>query len=255
MNVEAQPKKPSKAKRILIVVGIVLVVLVGAGAWYVNDYYHADATALAAVADEDGDADGVTVRTLADGAIAFVPEHPSAGLIFYPGAKVQPEAYAPLFEQCAEQGMLCVIVKPLFNLAILDMNAADGIQAQFPDVTRWAIAGHSMGGVAASDYASRHAGSFAAVVFLASYPSVDLTGFDGAVLSIMGSNDQVLNRESFEKAQVKLPANAHEIEIVGGNHAYFGNYGEQAGDGIAAITREEQQTQTATAIVELARAA
>ena len=255
MNVQAQPKKLSKAQRILLVVGIVLVVLVGACVWYVNDYYHADATALAAVADDDGAADGVTVRTLADGSIAFVPAHPTAGLIFYPGGKVQPEAYAPLLERCAGQGILCVLVKPLFNLAILDTNAADGIQEQFPAITYWIIAGHSVGGVAASDYVSHHEDSFDAIVFLAAYPSADLKSFAGSALSITGGNDQVLKRDKYNEAQVNLPSDAHELEIVGGNHAYYGNYGEQAGDGTATITREEQQAQTTSAIVELARVA
>lgn len=247
--------KNTIAKRILIALAVVVVVLVAAAVWYVNDYSHADNAALAAVADEDGVADGVEVRTLPSGDIAFVPNRPTAGLVFYPGGKVQPEAYAPLMQQCAQRGILCVLLKPTFNLAIIDMDAASGITAQFPDVTKWVIAGHSMGGVAAADYASRHADEFDAIAFLAAYPAVDLSKFDGKVLSIVGSNDGVLNRDKYEQAHKLLPNSARELVIEGGNHAYYGNYGEQANDGQAGITRENQQAQATDALVDLAAAA
>ena len=204
---------------------MVVVVLAAATVWYVNDYYHADNVALAVVADEDGTADGVEVRTLPSGDIAFVPDHPTAGLVFYPGGKVQPEAYAPLMQKCAQRGILCVLLKPTFNLAIIDMDAANGVTAQFPDVSTWVLAGHSMGGVAAADYASRHPDEFDAIAFLAAYPAVDLSKFDGKVLSIIGSNDGVLNRDKYEQAHDLLPDSVQKLVIEGGNHAYYGNYG------------------------------
>ena len=219
------------AKRILIALAVVVVVLVAAAVWYVNDFYHADNVALAVVADEDGNADGVDVRTLPSSDIAFVPDQPVAGLVFYPGAKVQPEAYAPLMQKCAQRGILCVLLKPTFNLAIIDMNAADGATEQFPNVSTWIIAGHSMGGVAAADYASRHIDEFDAIAFLAAYPAVDLSKFDGKALSIIGSNDGVLNRDKYEQAHELLPNSAQELVIEGGNHANYGNYGDQANDG------------------------
>ena len=239
-------------KRILIALAVVVVVLAAATVWYVNDYYHADNVALAVVADEDGTADGVEVRTLPSGDIAFVPDHPTAGLVFYPGGKVQPEAYAPLMQKCAQRGILCVLLKPTFNLAIIDMDAANGVTAQFPDVSTWVLAGHSMGGVAAADYASRHPDEFDAIAFLAAYPAVDLSKFDGKVLSIVGSNDGVLDRDKFAQARKMLPGSLQELVIKDGNHANFGNYGEQANDGQADITRENQQAQVTDALVDLA---
>ena len=240
------------AKRILIALAVVVVVLAAATVWYVNDYYHADNVALAVVADEDGTADGVEVRTLPSGDIAFVPDHPTAGLVFYPGGKVQPEAYAPLMQKCAQRGILCVLLKPTFNLAIIDMDAANGVTAQFPDVSTWVLAGHSMGGVAAADYASRHPDEFDAIAFLAAYPAVDLSKLDGKVLSIIGSNDGVLNRDKYEQAHDLLPDSVQKLVIEGGNHAYYGNYGEQVNDGQADITRENQQAQVTDALADLA---
>lgn len=229
-----------------------VIVALAVAVWYVNDYYHADDAALEIV---DGNAEGLTVRELADGSLAFMPDEPKAGLIFYPGAKVQPEAYAALLARCAERNVLCVLVKPLFNLAILSSDAASGVQSQFGEVDVWLIGGHSMGGVAAADYASRHEGDFQGVVFLASYPAADLSGYGGTALSLAGDCDEVLNRDAYENARALLPETTHYAVISGGNHAYFGNYGEQAGDGKATITRESQQQQAADAIADLAQEA
>lgn len=220
--------------------------------WYVSDYYHATSEAMASITStNDGSADNVEVRKLSGGELAFVPQRPSAGFIFYPGAKVQPEAYAPLMEQCARRGVLCVVVMPPFNLAILSPNAADGIREQFPEVARWAIGGHSLGGVVASDYLSSHEDSFDALLLLAAYPSKDLSAFKGNVLQVVGDNDKVVNRQRYEEARKLLPNSSAEVVIAGGNHAQFGNYGAQAGDGEATISADAQQEQTALAICEV----
>lgn len=236
--------KTRKPKFLICVpLALVLGLVVFGGALYVADYYEADEAAIAASAEGVSD-DGVEVRWLAGESVAFVPAVPKAGMVFYPGAKVQPEAYAPLMHRLAEQDILCVLVKPHFNLAILDVSAADGVIDQFPDIDRWLLAGHSMGGVAAAEYLAAHTGEFEGVVFLASYPAADLSLFDGYALSVYGSDDGVLNRASLDVARQKLPADAREHVIEGGNHAYFGNYGEQSGDGAATISRDDQQAQT-----------
>lgn len=250
---EAKRSKAAIAKWVFGIIAVFLVVCLGGFAWYASDYAHADSIALAVIADENGETDGVVVRELSDKAIALVPESAHVGLVFYPGAKVQPESYAPLLEQCAERGVLCVLLRPLFNLALLDENCADGVQAQFPEIDTWIIAGHSMGGVAASDYASRHRDDYAAIVFLASYPYAYLGDFEGSALSLAGTNDDILNRAACDAAEYKLPALSVRKDIEGGNHAYFGNYGEQAGDGQASITREQQQKQTVDEIVALSQ--
>ena len=40
-----------------------------------------------------------------------------------------------------------------------------------------------------------------------------------------------------------------ELIITGGNHAYFGYYGEQSKDGISLITRDQQIEETITYII------
>ena len=236
------------ARRVLLVLMATLALCAIAFVWYVNDYYRADATARQAMKGSST----VEVRELEGGSVAFVPDNAHIGLIFYPGGKVEPEAFAPLLLDCAEDGVACVLVRPRFNLAILDMDAADGVAQQLPDVDVWLLAGHSLGGVAASDYLSRHLDEYEGIVLLASYSSADLSQTEEEALCIVGTNDQVLDRAKYEEARTKLPPKSEELSIDGGNHAGFGSYGTQDGDGKATISAEEQQKHTADAIAELA---
>ena len=252
---ESTKKAPKRARIVLGIIIAILAVLAIAAFCWVNNYYHADEAALAVIADENGAADGVVVEDLDGEAIAFVPDHPVAGLVFYPGGKVQPEAYAPLMQECAERGILCVIVKFPFNLAFFNMSAADGVKERFPDVKEWVIAGHSLGGVAACNYVSKHASDFEGVALLASFPVDDLSSYGGSVITLVGSEDHVINRTKLEDAAALLPDDAELMAIEGGNHAGFGNYGKQDGDGAATISSEQQQKETADAIEALVKAA
>lgn len=109
---------------------VLLVAFIGC-AVYVNDYYHAEDTAIAAMAGTHN----YTVEEY-DGNIAFIPSEPAAGLIFYPGGKVEHTAYAGLMAEFVDNGVLCVLVEMPFRLAVLDMNAADGIQEDFPEIEK-----------------------------------------------------------------------------------------------------------------------
>ena len=238
-------------KRVAVGALVLAVLLTAACAWYFSIYYHASEPALKAMADENGGADGVAVRELSDKTVAFVPNDPVAGLVFYPGAKVEPAAYALLLTSCAERGILCVLVEPRLNFALLDEDAADGVQEQFPQVEEWMIGGHSLGGVAATDYLARHMDEFDDVVLLAARSKEDLTGFGGEILLVRGTNDEIVNLELYEQARDNYPEDVREVTIAGGNHAYFGDYGEQDGDGTATISRDDQQRQCVDAIVEL----
>ncbi len=196
---------------------------------YVNDYYRADGAARQALQGNEAAA----VRQ-EDGLVIFAPEDPVAGLIFYPGGKVEYTAYAPLMLALAEQDILCVIVQMPLNLAVLDVNAAAGIPQAFPQVSRWFIGGHSLGGSMAASYAAEHSDTFSGLLLLASYSTEKITGLD--VLSICGSEDGVLNWEKKEAYEENLPEDRVELIIDGGNHAQFGSYGPQDGDGQATIT-------------------
>lgn len=225
---------------------VVLLVIVVACAIYLNDYYRADTQAIAALAP----ADGITKQTLSNDAMVYAPENAQAGLIFYPGGKVEHTAYGPLMEACAAEGILCVLVEMPFRLAVLDMDAAEGIQVQFPEIETWYIGGHSLGGSMAASYLSGHADEYAGLILLGSYSTADLSGGALEVLSVYGSEDTVLNREKYSENEANLPEDFSELVIEGGCHAYFGMYGAQDGDGVPTIANEEQIAATVEAIAD-----
>lgn len=239
-------KKTNRFVRPLIcLAAIVLTAVIGCGI-YLSDYYHTDTAAIDAFAP---DADIVTQK-ISPRATAYIPENASTGLIFYPGGKVEHTAYEPLMIACAERDILCVLVRMPGNLAVLDMDAAEEIFHQFPDIENWNIGGHSLGGSMAASYAAENSDRINGLILLAAYSTGDLTGTSMNVLSVYGSEDRVLNAEKYQKYRTNLPEDFSEIVIKGGCHAGFGMYGSQDGDGIPTISANEQILITAEAISE-----
>lgn len=239
--------KKNLRKRIVSVVLLgVLLVSLGLFAGYVDSYYRAAPEALAATVS-----DGTVTVTEQDGTLVFTTENPVAGLVFYPGGKVQVEAYAPLLRAIAERGVLCVLVQMPCNLAVLNGDAADAVIARHPELSDWYIGGHSLGGSMAALYAAKHASDVDGLILLAAYSTADLKGSGLSVLSLYGDTDGVMRRERYEQCRTNLPADAVELVIAGGNHAGFGCYGAQAGDGAATISAIEQQAIAADAIAQM----
>jgi len=172
-------------------------------------------------------------------------------LIFYPGGKVEYTAYVPLMQACAEKGILCVLVEMPFNLAVFDINAADGIQKEYPEIEDWYIGGHSLGGSMAASYLADHTEDYEGLVLLGSYSTADLSQTDLDVLSVFGSEDKVMNRKKYEENKSNLPSDFTEYVIDGGCHAYFGMYGAQDGDGTPSITNATQIRLTVENIVKM----
>ncbi|MBE6753255.1 MAG: alpha/beta hydrolase [Ruminococcaceae bacterium] len=224
----------------------VVVMLAALSAIYLSDYYHADETAIAAFAYSES----ISKRQMDDGAVAYIPEEPSAGLVFYPGGKVEAAAYDPLMMALAEKGVLSILVEMPFNLAVLDVNAADGIQEMFPQVEKWYIGGHSLGGSMAASYVENNTDDFDGLILLAAYSTADISETELNTISIYGSEDKVMNAEKYEKYKPNLPDGFTEYVIEGGCHAGFGVYGPQEGDGVPNISSSEQISFTAEKIAE-----
>ena len=206
---------------------------------YVSIYYHADESGREAMRSDSA----VTVSE-ENGRIVFSPQKAEYGLIFYPGGKVEAEAYAPLMHELARENVLCILVKMPFNLAVFNIDGADGIQSSYPEISHWFIGGHSLGGSMAAVYAEKHENSFDGLILLASYSTSDLRGTSLKVLSVYGSEDRVLNRDKYKANLSNLPDSTREYVIYGGCHAYFGSYGRQSGDGEPTITPDEQRRLT-----------
>lgn len=173
------------------------------------------------------------------------------GLIFYPGAKVEYTAYAPiLYQLTKETGISCFLPHMTFNMAFLSSNKADDILKENKDITDWYIAGHSLGGAMACNYLRRNGDKFKGLILEASYSVYDLTSFENlSTLLLRASNDEVLNIEKYESG-LKYLKDPKELVIEGGIHSFFGNYGIQKGDGIPTITKEEQWSWNVKAISE-----
>ena len=239
----------NKRKILIISISIVaaLAIIFGACAIYLGDYYRADEGAIAVFAPEDN----VSVSTIDGGNVVFEPQNATVGFIFYPGGKVEANAYQPLLAELAREGVLCVLVEMPFNLAVFDINAADGIQEQYPEIEDWYIGGHSLGGSMAASYLADHVDEYEGLILLGSYSTADLSDADLDVLSIYGSEDKVLNREKYDENKSNLPDGFCEVVIEGGCHAYFGMYGAQDGDGTPTISNHEQIRLTVESIIKV----
>lgn len=179
-----------------------------------------------------------------------------AGLIFYPGARVDPRAYAPAAHAIAAEGFTVVIVPMPLNLAFLAPDAAADVIAAHPEIKQWAVGGHSLGGAMAARFAYAHPGDVAGLVLWAAYPADtdDLAGRqDLAVTSIYGTLDGLATGAKIDASRSLLPPGTTWVAIAGGNHAQFGYYGPQAGDNPATIGAAEQQGQIVSATVALLR--
>ena len=232
-----------RKKRIWLSLLLTLLLLSGISFGWLSLYYPADEKAAAALVSDPE----VTVENSVYG--YFLDGSGSDDLlIFYPGGKVDERAYAPLLRRLAEEGVDVALLKVPFHLSVFSMNKADAVNmSSYKHV--W-TGGHSLGGVIAGRYAASHPDRIEGVILLASYADKPLPQ---KALLVSGTNDQVMKRDRYEQNKINLPAGYQEVLIPGGNHAGFGCYGAQKGDGTAEITPEAQQEETAEQILSFMR--
>ena len=211
---------------------LILVILAGVFFWYVSDYYRAEDAALA-VLDQNNHI------TIQDNLTILSPDDPTdTAIIFYPGAKVEAEAYLPLLDQIRQTGIACILVHMPFHLAVFDADAAGEVIARFPEYRHWYIAGHSMGGAMASRFTAEHPDLVDGLILMGAYIYGDYPAEN--TLTIYGSLNQ--------SVEDHIDYTENIVEIEGGNHAQFGSYGPQKGDLPATISAGEQQRQAVDAV-------
>lgn len=234
-----------KRKLKWIIPAVIVIVLAAAVILYAEDYYHASEDAKSAlVSDAHVHVEKTDYGWFFDG-----PSDEQA-LVFYPGGKVEETSYAPLLHQLAENGMDAFLLKAPMRLAILDINSAESVMKRY-DYPHWYVGGHSLGGVCSTAYAADHADKLDGVILLASYPMKQLDD-SLKVMFIYGSEDGVLNLDKYADSKKMAPSDSSEFVIEGGNHAQFGSYGIQKGDGAALISSDEQLNQTLGLILDYA---
>ena len=237
-----QPQKKRAGKRIGMTMLVIAVVLLALFLFYTENYYHADRTAVMSLRTDDH-----AVVTSSWNGVMFDGPGTEDLLIFYPGGKVEETAYAPLLRQLAEEGLDVFLVRMPCRLAVFGVNKAAEALEEVDDYDHVYIGGHSLGGAMAANYAAKHPEELDGVILLAAYSTKALPE-DLPVLSVYGTEDGVLNRGKYEENLANVP-DLQEVVIEGGNHACFGSYGEQAGDGEASIDPERQWDKTAEAIL------
>ena len=230
-------KKRKKRRKII---GISIVIILAAciiGFFvYVGDYYRSSES----ISDTETKFSELTYSQ-EDNILTISPKTHSSkvrrGVIFYPGAKVEYTSYATLMSLLAKEGVTCFIVKMPFNFAIFEVDAASDIIEKNQNIEEWYMAGHSLGGAMAASYAYDHVSGIEGLILLAAYGTDDFSGKDLDIISIYGSNDYVIDKD---KIMSEFDVNV----IQSGNHAGFGTYGPQDGDGQLGISPEKQRELT-----------
>jgi dienelactone hydrolase len=236
-------------RKVVIVILAILIALGGGFVIWGESPAKAMPEAIAALQSDE------SVRVDVGDYLTFSPadQNYKTGFIFYPGGRVDYQAYAPMAHALAAEGFLVIIPRMPLNLAVFGINKAEQVIHAYPQVTHWVIGGHSLGGSMAAHYLVQHPDQIAGLVLLASYPGSkdDLTGYTGKVLSISGSLDGLATPAKINASKSLLPASAQYLVIQGGNHAYFGWYGDQPGDNAATITRKIEQLTIVLAILPI----
>jgi hypothetical protein len=242
-----------KKKRLKLYIHLVLLILIlGYGTYWVNDYYRPTEDAVPVFNS------GKSMEISKDDFITIYPKEETitTGFIFYPGGKVAPEAYIPIASKIASKGYTVVIVPMPLKLAVLGGNKGEEVIKAHPEIKNWVIGGHSLGGVMAANFAKKHLDQIKGLVMFAAYPQDkdNLSSSNLKVVSIYGTEDGCADIAKVTGAKGLLPMDASFKPIEGGNHAQFGNYGQQKGDNKAALTSSEQQAAAVQYTVSLLEA-
>jgi hypothetical protein len=182
---------------------------------------------------------------------------PETGFVFYPGGRIDPRGYAPLMHAIASAGVLVILPEMPINMAPFRPNVAHEIVAFYPEIRRWVIGGHSVGGTMAAQYTNTHRDAIAGLAIWASYPAAnaDLADAGIPVAVIYGSHDPGVNDKSIARRRHLLPADTRYVRIDGGDHHQFGSYEIKPQEHHATIDRAAQQKQIIEQTLNLIKAA
>lgn len=176
---------------------------------------------------------------------------PSTGLVFVPGARVDPRAYAAVLRPLAAAGYFVAVLKEPFGISLVDGRHAGRVVEVHPEIDQWVLGGHSLGGVTAASFADDHpqvdGAPVAGLVLFAAYPAGKLDRADLQVTSISGELDGLTTPADIDEARDELPPDTQYVVVPGAVHSFFGDYGEQEGDGTPTADRAEAQAAITTA--------
>jgi pimeloyl-ACP methyl ester carboxylesterase len=236
----------SRSRRVVTIIASVLfaVVVLGATGFFTWAKLPMAATASSVAAVAADSAIDVTDRP---DTVVMRPADTSPrdqGLVFLAGARVDPQAYEQVLSGVVRSGVTVIIVRPVLGFGLFDWRALTDFTSAAPEISHWAVGGHSLGGVRACGYAESDPRVDGLVLFGSYCATTDLSGrTDLPVLSLGGSEDGLSTPDDIERYRDRLPPDAAVVQIEGSNHAQFGAYGDQAGDGTATLTDEEARVE------------
>jgi pimeloyl-ACP methyl ester carboxylesterase len=223
--------------------------------WSVIAYRASPAAKQAALSDA-----AVTV-THADGVWRFEPQDTASNrtLVFFPGALVDPRAYAPLARAVAEAGYPTILIElpqrgafggadsPELHARMSRVLSSPGAPAAV------ILGGHSRGGVVASAAAAAGVPGLAGLVLIGtSHPrDVYLSGLGIPVTKIVGTRDGLASPAEVRQNEALLPSHTRWIWVEGGNHSQFGWYGFQPLDRRATLPAAEQRDIMIRGVVDI----
>ena len=240
-------RRRPRGRVIIAAIVALLAIVVVAGAWYVQPQ------PLLPEAEASLGPTPTVAFSEASGRLEWSPasEAYTTGLVIYPGAKVPAAGYGPLAQAIAGHGYLVIVVEMPLGFAVLGIDAALPAMAAHPEVKRWAIGGHSLGGAMAAQFVAGHAGSVQGLVLWASYSAADLSGSGVKAASIYGTLDTGAPKITDPATRALLPPDTVYTAIAGGNHEQMGWYTGQPNDAPATISRADQQAGVVAATVDL----
>jgi len=235
---------------------VAAVVVLAAATVYVGTPVHGTAESIDTVQADDR----VTVERL-DGGYVLEPAttDPRAGLVFYPGARVHPDAYVESLAPLVREANVTVVIPRMpLNLAIVDYlgartglspSAATVAMDEYPSIVDWYVGGHSLGGAMACRYARENPDALDGLLLYGAYCDKDISGTGLSVMSVVGTADTVLNWDAYEASLANLPDSATIVEIAGMNHSQFGSYTGQPGDDPAPTSYAEAHDRLNSVVV------
>lgn len=220
------------------VVAAIALILLGAILWWLRPFVASDIALDALQSDERVAVDSTPTEIM----LTPTSSASGVGVIFLPGAKVDARAYGNMLRPLADAGHVVVIVKEPLGIAFLSSSAAPRWAAAHPEVDKWVVAGHSLGGVVAAQNAA-DSDDIDDLVLWASFPASDISAQAVAALSVFGSNDSLTTPERVAASRSDLPSGTEFVEIHGAIHGFFGDYGSQPGDGDPSTPRGQAQAE------------
>lgn len=219
-----------RAERLFVWLVVALLVVVALTVVYAGTPYHGTPESIAAAEDDPR----LSVDRAGGGYVLQPADRPpEAGVVFYPGGRVHPNAYVGSLAPLAREANVTVVIPRLpLNLAVVDYglaeagvvdHAADRAMADRPEISEWYVGGHSLGGAMACRYVATGA-EVEGLLLYASYCDVDLSDRDIAVVSVTGDADGVLDRAAYERNRGNLPPSTRVAELSRVNHTQFGSY-------------------------------